>query len=135
MATYRSAMSPWALCLIVLVAAGLVVSVWAVDSDSEADYKAWLAAHKALYDGKQLLATQSTTGAPIGAPAAAPAAGGPSVVGGVGPGPVGPPIPCSRTVGPKGSGATYTTATAAINSIPAGSTQRFVICFAAGTYT
>lgn len=133
MATYRSAMSPsWALqCLIVLVAAGLVVSVWAVDSDSEADYKAFLAAHKALFDAKQLVATQSTKKAPIGAPAAAPAANGPSV----GPGPVGPPLPCSRTVGPKGSGATYTTATAAIKSIPAGSTQRFVICFAAGTYT
>jgi pectin methylesterase-like acyl-CoA thioesterase len=132
MATYRSAMSPWALCLIVLVAAGLVVSVWAVDSDSEADYNAWLAAHKALFEAKQLVATQSTKGAPIGAPAAPPAASGPSVVG---PGPVGPPIPCSRTVGPKGSGATYTTATAAIKSIPAGGTQRFVICFAAGTYT
>lgn len=134
MATYRSVMSPWALCLIVLVVTGLVVSVWA-ESDSEQDYNQWLATHNALYASKQSLATQSTKGAPIGAPAAAPAASGPSVVGGVGLAPAGPAIPCSRTVGPKGSGATYTTATAAINSIPTGNTQRIVICFAAGTYT
>lgn len=107
------------LCLAVLVA-GLVVSAWAVDSDSEADYQAWLAAHKARYDAKQALLSQQSTLSNSSSP----------------PPPASSSASCYTTVGPKGSGAKYQKVKDAVKSIPNGSTgKRYVICFAAGTYT
>lgn len=105
--------------MMVVMAAVSTGGAWAVDSDSEADYKAWLAAHRAAYDAKQ---TQQTTmdntlgSAPMAAPLSKSST-------------------CSRTVGPKGSGATYSTVKDAVNSIPNGNSQRCVIYIAAGTYT
>lgn len=111
------------LCLAVLVAGLVVDSAWAVDSDSEADYQAWMAAHKAQYDAKQaLVSQQSTTTLSDSSPPPPP--------------PASSSASCYTTVGPKGSGAKYHKVKDAVKSIPSGSTgQRYVICFAAGTYT
>jgi hypothetical protein len=108
--------------MMMVMAAVSTGGAWAVDSDSEADYNAWVAAHRAAYDAKQAQQTtmDSSTLGSAAAPMAAPSFSSST---------------CSRTVGPKGSGATYSSVMDAVSSIPNGNSQRCVIYIAAGTYT
>lgn len=116
----RSSRSGAQLCLMMVVMAALSTGgAWAVDSESESYYNRWVAAHGAALAAKQ--AQQTTMDTTLGsAPMAAPSASSST---------------CSRTVGTKGSGATYSSVKDAVNSIPDGNSQRCVIYIAAGTYT
>ena len=106
--------------MMMVMAAVSAGGAWAaVDSESEANYKAWLAAHRAAYDAKQAQQTAMVDTTLASAPMAAPLSSS----------------TCSRTVGAKGSGATYASVKDAVASIPTGNSQRCVIYIAAGTYT